>query len=134
MQAHCGLCMPLRYIPCTFYFFSFICRPFVDFLMHDIVLIALIIAWLFEWIKCLLYVMFVKLTLMFSWKHFGIQLRYASLFLLYECLFWYDCFIINSMLFSLRQNHFCFFFLSTHDLLINYYISLNLVSKDLFKA
>ena len=78
----------------------------MDFLMHDIVLIALIIAWLFEWIKCMLYVMFVKLTLMFSWKRSRMQLKYVNIHFLYVC------FVMNSMWFGLTPNHLYFFLVS----------------------
>ena len=82
--------------------------------------------------KCMLYAIFVKLTLIFSWKCFGTQLRYANPSFLHECFLWYDCLVMNNMMFTLKLDHLCF--LSTLNQSINCHTFLNLVSKDFFRA
>ena len=103
-----------RYASHTFYPFNYANMQTlrVKILIYIIALYALVITWLFEWIECMLYAMFVKLNLMFSWKRFRMQLRYA-----------------NPLFMKLSL-----FFLSIPDLLINCHASLMLVSRDLFHS
>ena len=81
-------------------------------------------------IKCVMYAIFFKLTLMFSWKY----LDYSSstpIFLSNMIdyfgilvLIWIACFLPLDLI--------TFAFFSIIDLLINCHVYLNLVSKDLF--
>ena len=81
--------------------------------------------------KCMLYTIFVKLTPILSWKHIGTH-RYANPLFLDECFLWYDCLVMNIMLFTLKLYHLCF--ICNLNQAINCHTSLNLVSKDLFRA